>query len=66
VTGRTSEGGCASLEGRAADAWNGTPPGSYRRLERHAITAEREGEGGSGGSGGALAEESRPACSSLG
>ena len=64
--GRTSEGGCASLERHAVDAWNGTPPGSYRRLERHVITAEREGEGGRGGEGGALAEESRPACSSLG
>ena len=57
-TGRTSEGGCASLEGHAADAWNGTPPGSYERPERHAalvpgaITAEREGEGGRGGEGG--------------
>ncbi len=50
----------------------GTPPGSYRRLERHAalvpgaITAEREGEGEVGERGGALAEESRPVCSSRG
>ena len=79
MTGRTSEGGCASLEGHAADAWNGTPPGSYERPERHAalvpgaITAEREGEGGGGGEGGCACRgepagvfEPRVACGSYG
>ncbi len=37
-------GGCASLEGLAADAWKDTPPSCLAQLRRR----EGEGEGGRG------------------
>ena len=55
-------GGWASLERHAAaDAWKGTLPSCLAQLRRR-----ERGRGEGGGRGGALAEESRPACSSLG
>ena len=55
------------VEGHAAaDAWKGTLPSCLAQLRRREREGVRKGCVEGGVRGGALAEESRPACSSRG